>query len=148
MLAGEDIPLETWNRFAQLGRLPPGLDLHQLLWADDKVWIVEPTLYEIAEGYFPRTIVCVLGDYGADVGHKDITGRGPNGGVVTYQPDATFRPKNTQAPRNAEYRAWITVVTTVVVEILHSQEWSEVEPKVQVLPVASQRTDHHRCDDV
>lgn len=54
-----DIPLEVWNRFAELDNLPRGLQLRQLVWANGDVLIVEFAIspqHGCAVGYILRRI--------------------------------------------------------------------------------------------
>ncbi|KAG7376097.1 hypothetical protein PHYBOEH_001816 [Phytophthora boehmeriae] len=130
ILVADGIPLESWNRFAMLKKLPLGLQLRQLVWDDGNVWIVEFTIsppHEAAADECSRNFM-ILRRYGGGLGHMTL--EYPH--QPTYSADYTFRPRHNlpgiQIPRNIAYGDWVMVI----VEVLHSQQWGQVHRKVAV----------------
>ncbi|KAG7384149.1 hypothetical protein PHYPSEUDO_002933 [Phytophthora pseudosyringae] len=133
ILVAERIFLETWNRFAELDVLPRGLQLRQLVWDDGRVWIVEYLIsraHEGADGYYRRVFDVALPSQLAVTGQANLTGPDPNGQQVTYAPDYSFVPNRSvpglQVPHGVVYDEWVTVV----IEVMRSQPWRSVRPKV------------------
>ncbi|KAG7385057.1 hypothetical protein PHYPSEUDO_001993 [Phytophthora pseudosyringae] len=129
ILVAERIPVETWNRFAELDVLPRGLQLRQLVWDDGRVWVVEYPIsraHEAADRYCQRVFDVALPFQLAGTGQANLTGPGPNGQQVTYQPDLSFVPNRSvpglQVPHGVVYNKWVTVV----IEVMRSQPWRSV----------------------
>ncbi|EGZ08445.1 hypothetical protein PHYSODRAFT_306347 [Phytophthora sojae] len=131
VLVAERISLKTWNRFAQLDHLPRGLRLRQLVWDDGRVYVVEfpfTNEHEDAIGYIQRVFARALQFHGSNRGQANISGPdGPNGSSVTLAPDFSYIP-NPRLPGNRLPRDAVTVV----VEIMHSQNWWSVQCKLRM----------------
>ncbi|KAL3671935.1 hypothetical protein V7S43_002602 [Phytophthora oleae] len=59
-----NIPLETWNRLAEMDRIPQNLKLSQLVWAAETVWLVEfPSgPHGLAASHYDKMLDRQLGD--------------------------------------------------------------------------------------
>lgn len=69
-LVTDKISMATWNEFARLDRLPHGLQLRQLLWVNDEVFIVQAAIgpaHECAAGWVNIRVGNALGGDGGIV---------------------------------------------------------------------------------
>lgn len=126
-----NISVATWNAFAELDRLPHGLQLKQLLWANSKVFIVQLAIgraHESAAGWIDRHVGNALGDDAAQIRSMNIRSQNQ----ATYQADCSFAPirtlPNMVVPQGIEYADWVPLV----VKIMHWQVWDTVLPKIAV----------------
>ncbi|EGZ08433.1 hypothetical protein PHYSODRAFT_306338 [Phytophthora sojae] len=99
ILVAERVPLETWNRLAQLNNLPRGLRLRQLVWDDGRVSIVE---LPISIGH-EDALASVLGAFwdavGAHGSHRGQSSLRPKWGPDDVLARLRIRP--------AAYNPWL-----------------------------------------